>query len=785
VEKQSPISKKLPFYVKVLWSQLIARIARPSTQVPPPPNLWDLYKTELDACRRRLAGILATIASSRSEKQSGRNRATDASGQRHLDLLRACLVKKIQVFVYGNHSQDWMSALAPTAPVWLGQDLVLEVVHVDATEHDLAAQIRPDCYPILLPLMEHHARAAPATFACLTSASDLIDLLANKSLFAAYLLERKFTEVAPKLYQSLADVDYPCVVKRTDLNSGRGVDLVLHEEALNQIIEARTRLHENFIVQSWVGGSDEYVTHAVLRDGKIVWNQTFCYDLGGDDVIRTAEITGNCRIERIPTPKAFLGVLSRISDDLGLSGPVNVDYKIVDGKPLIFEINPRLGGSLMRPENADLLAEVLKNIICGAVASDRFFAGIIRGSDLFDVDFYTSIDNEFDPPSNNPALHYFRDGFQEGRDPSEGFSTNDYIKLNFADDQVGINPLVHFEISGRARRLPVRLRERRLLNSNLPILGGGRKRPPLQSFLTMLNGLLPSGASSNRPRLAYDRDKRSISGRSYVSKLTGAQAQRLIEERNLKTVKDSWHYSWDLERFFPELYLYETHSHSYVFHNRPISYASAPAPLFSDDPTLTHIVARKGRFFPFWFLKYGAFNEFLDRRSLLSSKPSSNFPTQQTYRRFVHKKGGLIQRRLLLANRELFIEQFSRWKAKRFNFDGTECVRFYLSVNPQVPLEWFHFYFLTNTETGAGRGVMLTIEDGRSAAMLNLANEPGYGLFMIVEALRLMAELKYSSFNAGVSGIYHYKTALFLDTIKTDATGLPLIGSDYLSAGSL
>jgi hypothetical protein len=80
---------------------------------------------------------------------------------------------------------------------------------------------------------------------------------------------------------------------------------------------------------------------------------------------------------------------------------------------------------------------------------------------------------------------------------------------------------------------------------------------------------------------------------------------------------------------------------------------------------------------------------------------------------------------------------------------------------------------------------MLTIEDGRSAAMLNLANEPGYGLFMIVEALRLMAELKYSSVNAGVSGIYHYKTALFLDTIKTDATGLPLIGSDYLSADSL
>lgn len=144
----------------------------------------------------------------------------------------------------------------------------------------------------------------------------------------------------------------------------------------------------------------------------------------------------------------------------------------------------------------------------------------------------------------------------------------------------------------------------------------------------------------------------------------------------------------------------------------------------------------------------------------------------------MRKKGGVIQRLSLFANRELFIEQFSMWKAGRFNFDGAECVRFYLSVNPQVPPEWFHFYMLINPETGLGRGVMLTIEDGRSAAMLNLANERGYGLIMIVEALRLMADLKYSSFNAGVSGVYgHYKDVLFLDRIPADATGLPPFGT--------
>jgi len=266
------------------------------------------------------------------------------------------------------------------------------------------------------------------------------------------------------------------------------------------------------------------------------------------------------------------------------------------------------------------------------------------------------------------------------------------------------------------------------------------------------------------------------SGRSVVSKLNATEALKCIQDRNLRPVGNAWHYSWDLERFFPELYLLETPAHSYLFHPKPIPYISAPAPLFSTDGALKTIMAHTGRYFPYWFLHYHGFEAFLDRRSDISSNSTSNFPTRQTYHRFMNKRGGVIERLPLMANMDMFIEQFSAWKPAGFAFNGEECVRFYFKANPDVPRDWFYVYRLVDPVRNAGLGVMLTIEDGRSAAMLNLASQRGYGLIMIVEAFRLMGLLNYSSINAGISGIYgHYKSKLFLDMMPTDATGLPTL----------
>jgi carbamoylphosphate synthase large subunit len=58
----------------------------------------------------------------------------------------------------------------------------------------------------------------------------------------------------------------------------------------------------------------------------------------------------------------------RLLSPLDYSGPCNFDYKRSDsGEMAVFEINPRFGGTLMKPENIAHLQQALSCIIQNAV----------------------------------------------------------------------------------------------------------------------------------------------------------------------------------------------------------------------------------------------------------------------------------------------------------------------------------------------------------------------------------------------------------------------------------
>lgn len=761
------------------------------------------YRSYISANNVRVAALTQAMSARARASELPKLPDKMADGRSHLEYFRTHLKKKIQLVIFGRHSRDWLEALAPDSPVWSGSELIGNVVHARGTSNDLRRKASPDYYQIALPLMEKHARAMPNTVANFSVEPEQMEILADKGLFAAYMNQRKFTRWVPELYNAFDDVVFPCVFKCTRRNGGQGIYRVSDRVQLEGLARSTLRARETFILQAWVGGSNEYVTHAVFHNGRMIWHRTFEHQLASEYSIRDAHFTGICDSLRVDTPPALMKALDSIAGDLNLSGPVNIDYKMTDGQPLIFEINPRLGGSLMRPVNADLLKEVLTVVTEQAAATDLFFAQIIRRSKFFDARAYIKPPHEFQHRPQDAALHYFSAGAPEGRDPGPFFSTRDYMAMNLGQAEAGLNPLVHFELIGIAENLPIRSAARQAVMSAM------RSLDRIEPAGTILAGAPARRRSvfvtQGRPILAHEDTPRGLhkifyglkhilglntdnigltpnevlkpearSGRSVLSKLTAAEAQKYIQDLNLKPVGNTWHYSWDLERFFPELYLLETPAQSYLFHPKPIPYISAPAPLFSTDRELNTIIAHTGRYFPYWFLHYHGFDAFLERRSEFSANSTSNFPTRQTYRRFMNKKGGVIERLPLMANMDMFIEQFSALKPAGFAFNGEACVRFYFKANPDVPRDWFYVYRLIDPVRNEGLGVMLTIEDGRSAAMLNLASQRGYGLITIVEAFRLMEHLNYSSINAGVSGIYgHYKSKLFMDMMRTDASGLP------------
>jgi hypothetical protein len=71
-------------------------------------------------------------------------------------------------------------------------------------------------------------------------------------------------------------------------------------------------------------------------------------------------------------------------------------------------------------------------------------ARLIRTSSLFDGDWYRSQYADVAAAGIDPAFHYLENGWKEGRDPSQSFSTKSYLRSNPDVARAGINPLLHF-----------------------------------------------------------------------------------------------------------------------------------------------------------------------------------------------------------------------------------------------------------------------------------------------------------------------------------------------------
>jgi hypothetical protein len=416
---------------------------------------------------------------------------------------------------------------------------------------------------------------------------------------------------------------------------------------------------------------------------------------------------------------------------------------MVAGHLQIFEVNPRLGGSLMEPEHVGRLAEVLEAMIDGAL--EGAFAEIIRRSPLFHPAHYSGPVGETLPAEMDKALHYLLAGAAEGRDPGPAFSTRDYLQHTPEAVTLGCNALLHHELTGR--------RQDRVLRS------------PGRNALTLAVRRLQAGRSQ-------------AGGPARVRMVSAAEAQGIINSLGLVTVADSWHHSWNLETFWDSMFHAEIGRHTYVFNPGPSYLPSSPLPMFSNDPGLDAVMGKTGRFGPYWYLRLGSFEDFLERRTHASGVPRNHFPTTYNYEKTVQKSGLTLERAALRGNEKFFVSQFTRYKPGKYNFTGYDAYKFYVEQNQRTPREWFFVYMLMDKVGGDCAGVALTIEDGRSVSVMNIATRPGAGVLLLVEMTKILCAQGCGAMDGGVTPAYgSYKSMIFLDSLRSDATGFIPLGN--------
>lgn len=219
---------------------------------------------------------------------------------------------------------------------------------------------------VVIPLMESHIAGCPREYAAMIPSLEALEVLGDKGRFADYVEKQSLGHLCPATFGSIERASFPCVIKRTNLNGGLGVEPAASPAEARRIVEGELFAGQPWIVQAVVPFDVEYVVHCVCVRGKIIWHVVYAYEFEKQH-IRTAG-SPCCTMRRATLPAAVLADLEKFLMPLAYSGPCNVDCTWdAAGRLVVLEINPRMGGSLMSPANRTDLADCLSMIIAQAV----------------------------------------------------------------------------------------------------------------------------------------------------------------------------------------------------------------------------------------------------------------------------------------------------------------------------------------------------------------------------------------------------------------------------------
>lgn len=166
---------------------------------------------------------------------------------------------------------------------------------------------------------------------------EAINICDDKYLFNKTLTDKGFKEILPKIGNNLR---VPLFLKKRRDWGGSNSYLISNaedEEKFKDLINS-----PDYIRQEIIEGRDEYATHILFRDHKIVTSLTVKHTFPKQLPINGRDKSVYSKISRC----IYLNTFSSILEVIGFEGLCCFDYKVVNGKPYLFEINPRFGGSL-------------------------------------------------------------------------------------------------------------------------------------------------------------------------------------------------------------------------------------------------------------------------------------------------------------------------------------------------------------------------------------------------------------------------------------------------------
>jgi hypothetical protein len=164
-----------------------------------------------------------------------------------------------------------------------------------------------------------------------------VDLCDDKFLFSTVLSDAGFSEFIPRIGPQQC---YPYLLKKRVSNTSYDVFIIKDEaDEKNYVDQLQS---DEFFCQEIVAGQSEYAAHVLFKGNKIVKSLNFECQFDAENPIKNKDPHSPHRISPCPHLDLFADILRSV----GFEGLCCFDYKEQNGRPMILELNPRIGASL-------------------------------------------------------------------------------------------------------------------------------------------------------------------------------------------------------------------------------------------------------------------------------------------------------------------------------------------------------------------------------------------------------------------------------------------------------
>jgi hypothetical protein len=179
--------------------------------------------------------------------------------------------------------------------------------------------------------------------------TEVASMLDSPTRFGQWARDNGLGDYVPARHQG----EFPCVLKEDrHSDSSQGVHICRTQAELDEVQGLMRCRGTRYVVQAAVSAQEEFVTHSLVYQGEIVHDLTLRIDFPHELYKKDRPYEGTVVCPGLPA-------LQEMYRRMKYTGFACANYKMPAGREVYFEINPRIGASLLLPAHNQHLREFL------------------------------------------------------------------------------------------------------------------------------------------------------------------------------------------------------------------------------------------------------------------------------------------------------------------------------------------------------------------------------------------------------------------------------------------